>query len=864
MRLIEAALSDPDFAGIVVCGLAGVGKSRIAREALAQAESRGWEVRRVVGTMSARALPLGALASWVESSGPDTLQLVRGVIAALTSAPQGRPLVVGIDDAHLLDDLSVFVVHQIVARRAAKVVLTIRDGEPIPTGVQEVWKQDQFERLDLQPLSREEIEGLLSARLGGALDPEASERLWKLTRGNVLFLRNIVDHELASGRLAQHHGSWRWSGEPDVPPSLLHMIDSRTGALPGPVADVLDTLAVAEPLELAMLARITDPVAVEEAEARGLITLERVDNRLEVRLAHPLYGEVRRRRAPATRLRRVRGLVTAELAVADDRDDIRTVVRRAALTLDSDLAPDPNLLMTAAKQAVWLADHGLAERLADAAIRAGATDDASLFRAHALAWLGRGEEADEVFAGIDTSGLTDDERAALAFARAVTMLGHLGDPAGALTLIDDVSRNIRREACGSIDAYRLVHWSAAGKAELAIEAAKSVALEQLPDIVGATPAIFLVMALGQAGRTSEAEIAAQAGYTRMDRSLDSTGIRCCIADALVRALLLGGRVSEALEASERLREHVAELPGGIQIHSSGVAGIAAHGAGDVDAASVILEKVVTALATISDFGGYFIEYNYHPARTVALAMRGLADEAVKALATLEDRRHPSWRLFDADRAIAQAWVAACQGAVSEATKILLAAAESGRANGQFASEVMCLQTATQFGDHSCAPRLRELEGIVEGPRVRLAARFASALAAADGHELAAVSEEFERMGDLVAALDAAAHGALVYRQKDLRGSALSCSTRADELGKRCGASTPALRQASVRLPLTSREREIVMLLAEGLSTTAVAERLTLSARTIEGHIYRAMAKTGTASRDELAALLGRRRTAPSE
>ncbi len=67
--------------------------------------------------------------------------------------------------------------------------------------------------------------------------------------------------------------------------------------------------------------------------------------------------------------------------------------------------------------------------------------------------------------------------------------------------------------------------------------------------------------------------------------------------------------------------------------------------------------------------------------------------------------------------------------------------------------------------------------------------------------------------------------------------------------------TPALRQASEPLPLTDREAEIVMLIGEGLSNRAVAERLTLSVRTVESHIYRAMMKTGTTSRDELAALL---------
>ena len=172
-------------------------------------------------------------------------------------------------------------------------------------------------------------------------------------------------------------------------------------------------------------------------------------------------------------------------------------------------------------------------------------------------------------------------------------------------------------------------------------------------------------------------------------------------------------------------------------------------------------------------------------------------------------------------------MAACQGAVSEAIKTVLSAADTAAANGQFAAEVMCLQTATQFGDSSGAPRLRELEAIVEGPRVGVAARFAAALRDNDGAALAAVSEDFERMGDLVAAVDAAAHAALAYRRQGLRGSALGCSTRADALADQCeGASTPALRQATERLPLTDREREIVMLIGEGLSNRDIAARLT--------------------------------------
>jgi DNA-binding CsgD family transcriptional regulator len=85
---------------------------------------------------------------------------------------------------------------------------------------------------------------------------------------------------------------------------------------------------------------------------------------------------------------------------------------------------------------------------------------------------------------------------------------------------------------------------------------------------------------------------------------------------------------------------------------------------------------------------------------------------------------------------------------------------------------------------------------------------------------------------------------------------LASITRAETLGAQCGgADTPALRQAREPLPLTDREREIVMLIGGGLSNRDIAARLNLSVRTVEGHIYKAMIKTGTADREELAALL---------
>ena len=857
MRTIGVAISDPGLVGILVSGPAGVGKSRIVREGLSSLASRGFEPRWAVGTMSARKLPLGAFAPWTESEGTDRLQLVRSVIDSVTSAPPGKTVILGVDDVHLLDELSAFVVHQIVQREAAKVVLTLREGESVPTEIYEIWRGGQFDRLDLQPLSAIETAELLSATLGGPVDPDAAIRLWKLTRGNALYLRNIVEQEIADGRIQQQNGYWQWIGEPIMPRGLVELIEARFGALSQPVGEVIDALAVGEPLEMNLMRRIADPDAIEEAHLRGLITVGEADDGMEVRLAHPLYGEVRRSRSPETRLRRLRGQVAAELATAADSDNLRNVVRRASLSLDSDLTPDTDVLLKAAVGAVWLGDLRLADRLAKAAIRTDGSPRAYFLRAHALSWLPAGEEADAVLAELSHSKLTDDDRGRLAYQRALNTLWALGDAPRAKKIIDDAARGSAPRIW--IDAFLTVYWFALDQPQEAIQASKSLVLEDLPAVAGAETAWVLAVVLADAGQTTEAVAVANAGYAVASRSFDSPHMRFNITDAHVSALLLAGQLADGFQVAQRVYEQGAEMPGAAQLVGTAIAGRAALFAGRLDSACALLGNAAPALSASGNAMGW--GYRYHIPYAIALAMRGATDEAAAVLKTIDEVRRP-FRMLDYERSLARAWLAAGQGALTEAITTMLSAAEIAAAKGQFAAEVVCLQTAVQFGDHSGASRLSELEAMVDGPRAKLVARFATALSNSDSSELSAISEEFEQLGDLVAAVDAAAHACLAFRRNDLRGSALGCSTRAEALAERCGGiSTPALREVSEPLPLTAREREIVRLLGSGLTTREVADRLCVSARTVEGHIYRAMNKTGSTTREELIRLLSPPHTA---
>ena len=107
------------------------------------------------------------------------------------------------------------------------------------------------------------------------------------------------------------------------------------------------------------------------AEEMGLVSVERTGGGLMARLAHPLFGELRRASAGEMYLSAIRGRLATRLAKDDDAD-MQATVRRALLSLESDLDPEPELYLEAARHAMTLLDLDLADRFATAATQAGA------------------------------------------------------------------------------------------------------------------------------------------------------------------------------------------------------------------------------------------------------------------------------------------------------------------------------------------------------------------------------------------------------------------------------------------------------------------------------------------------------------
>ncbi|MEU3985189.1 LuxR C-terminal-related transcriptional regulator [Streptomyces sp. NPDC026672] len=272
--------------GIAVTGPAGRGKTRLVTEAV-----RGTDCARVTATPEARDLPFAAFAHLL----PETVSLHRAV-----QLLSGVRLLV-VDDAHLLDEASAALVHQLAVHGRTRLVVVADDGAPVPGAVSRLWTGELLPRLALEPLPRAETARLLAP--GGPTEPLTVRRLHRLCGGDLRLLRDLVGALHGSGRLTRvpDTDEWEWRG----PLPVTAAVRERTAAVlerSGPARDVLERLAFAEPLPLRPDGLDLD--VLEGLEADGLL---HVDDHGDVRLAHPLHGPVLRAAAGRLRARRLTG-----------------------------------------------------------------------------------------------------------------------------------------------------------------------------------------------------------------------------------------------------------------------------------------------------------------------------------------------------------------------------------------------------------------------------------------------------------------------------------------------------------------------------------------------------------------------------
>ncbi|HTY33558.1 LuxR C-terminal-related transcriptional regulator [Mycobacterium sp.] len=852
LGIIHRALSGAGkHSGVVIAGAAGVGKTRLAREVLRRAEESGERTKWIVGTESACALPLGAFIGTLGEAMSDPLANVRRVIDSFVAKQRRARVVLGVDDAHLLDGLSALVVHQLAQSGGVRLVVTVRTGGEEPDAVTALWKDGLLARLDLEPLSAVATRELIESTLGGPVDARSAARFRKLTGGNTLFLRQLLGDQIAAGRMRKLAGVWMWDGDVAVSASLSDTVARQMGRLSPGVALVVDTLSQCEPLAVDVLSDLVRRRDLAVAETMGLVNVERAGGGLMARLAHPLFGELRRASAGEMYLSGIRGRLATRLA-GDGDVDMQATVRRALLRLESDLDPEPELYLESARHAMTLLDLDLADRFAAAAAQAGAPGAAGV-RAMNLVLLGRGEEAETALRDMADTALPDGHH--WATVRAANLIWILGKPKDASVILDNLAaapetptqtaERLAVQAC--LDAVSARCGLAAERARAALE------FDALPGFHAMMASLALIMAMGALGEADELAGAAEEALRRATTSFQASHMRFWFGAVYGRACRLTGRVDEFVGTAKQLADSGRDIPGLAYANLALLLGNAELVRGAAAAAARLVHEALAgaerhAVTTGLRAASYFALAEAH-------AKLGHVAEANDAVTGARSCVPPDFLFMHTALSLAGGWAMAASGRLSEAVTSARQAAQLARDRGQPTHELACIQAAAQWGDASQSARARELADALSLPLADAVALHAESLLAGDGEGLLAASAAYRRIGDRATAADAAAQASVAFDESQRHRRGLYAAALAKELADQCGGlCTPALRTPA-GIKLAGRQRDVVELVVAGLSNRQIAEKLVMSVRTVEGHVYRACQRVGAQSREELASIV---------
>jgi DNA-binding CsgD family transcriptional regulator len=844
--------------GVVIVAPPGTGKTRLVQAAIRAAAASG-PTLSIVGTRSAQSLPLAAVASLLPEHTPVTMEpldLLRAVRLSLAERAGGRRLVVAVDDAHLLDPLSAALVHHLAITDGLAYLVAVRSGEPVEDAITALWRDGIAERLDLQPLSVSDVGTLLHDVLGGVVETATVRRLWGATGGNPLYLREVVTEAVRVGTLEDAGGLWRWQGEVRVGARLRELVELRLAGLDDEERAVVDLLAVGEELDERIVERACVPSAVSSLRARGFVERESNGDLPVLRLDHPLFADVVRGSLSASENARWCRLLAETVDPASGGDT--ELLRHAVWKVEGEIATDAEMLIRAAELATKRFDGRLGERLARAALDAGAGDEARLVLAEAC--LVRGDFAGALAQAqpLEEAALPDEMLARLAMVLAEAGYWGLGLTSEVETALGRIAKRIdRAPARQRIRALQAAVMLAAGDLVPAAELGLTIAADPGADPLARLRAVTAGAAgLSRLGRPADAMVLCESllpvGFAHAAEM--PRGVGWVIAQFL-SAFFCVGRFDEAEQLLVPVRD-AAIIEGDNEIVGSGSLVLArlALSRGDLLASDRLLREGVAALRGYDPAG--YLPWCLGMMAQVA-GQRGDAAAARDAMTELDTI---TWQvhLFDHEVFQGRAWAAAADGEVTAPVTILVTAAAHARAAGDVFTEGLMLHEALRLGAHprDVVERIEATCATGQLPYHETFAAHARALVAQDGVALDEVTATFERFGLLLMAAEAAVEATAAHRRAAQRARATRAAANAARLRDRCpGARTPALAQLADVPLLTRREREVSRLAAQELTNQEIAEQLLVGVRTVEGHLLRAMTKLGVNRRQDLSRVL---------
>jgi DNA-binding CsgD family transcriptional regulator len=844
--------------GVLLIGPAGVGKSHLADQLAGWATAFGYWVVRIRATAGSAELPLGAFMNQLAPTEQLFTPMYAEIRDRMRARAEGRPILLSIDDVDLLDDTSAVLVHQMASFGDAQVLATLRSGHLPPSEMNDLSQRGEIERLALDPLDRAKSATVADAVLGRPLDARSHDRLWELAQGNALFIRELVIAATEAGHVAETPDGAAITDLPLDAPRLVDTVKARLGHLDPVLHRALVHLAFAEPCGPAELASVADADTLAALELHGLVAVSTDQNRLAIRLHHPLFGEVLRAGTPLLQRRAVLGALARDLQATGARRRA-DVVKLARLAVDGGVDIDADVLIRAAGIAVSI-DRVLCERIARKAFDSTDRFAAGWDLANCLCAIGDLGAAREHLINWRS--------------RAVTPRHHLNVVLVQAQLDYWVARD-EAAAIGSIDRT-LAEYRAQP-----VDDAASRAIDEL--------LVNRALLEVASGRSREAWATAQ---PLLDRAPDQTLVRAALAAS--HALLMMGRAEEAVDLLHRVAASLAEMGPDVAMMGDRILvqtrSLAYAFLGRIDEAQSDMVRAREIAVGDSQVAlSYLLSAVFEVFRGRPVAARAAVDSAVtvsvgntvgtaerwlhavsslvdstggdlgpggSTLAAFDADDHPA-QMFDFYTLVARSRLSVAAGFPEDARRHAREGAATMRAINDVSSEVFCLYELVRLDRaEDVVARFEEVATWAQGELIAAMAAHARALVDNDAALLAAVAARFVTMSLHLYASEAAAQAAAsAQRAGDQRLAARLMQLAAEQRAQceQAVSSVPVVEVGPVSL--TRREREIALLAAQGLASREIGERLYISRRTAENHLAKVYDKYGIRTRAELSRLL---------
>lgn len=862
---IVAHLHDPALYGAAIIGPRGVGKTTMAHGVEARIQGTT-HVINIFGTGSATDSPYGALSvlmatlSGYESESPTTT--MHKLTELIKQEAQGRPTVIMLDDLPGIDTESVGLLVQLLMTGTVKLLVMARSLSELPDDLAWMIKDGRLATERVNDFTRAETRTLLKKALDGPVAESVVSSLFELSAGNPLVLQALVHENLTRGALRKRGVVWVLEGpRQEATENILDdLVEARLLGLPQSARTDLEKLALLRTVSLSVALQVLGTDVVSELEELSLLSVSPGPNSL-VSFTEPFMGEsLRERLSPvekAQRFQEMSQVITLDPAAVDKHH----LLAFAAWANDAGLSLKPKTALAAAQAALVSFDPQLALACS-----------AGIPREHPRA-----------------------VKAAQIRSRAYHLLANYPLAVTALDSIDPQNlahlslKKYSSWACALISSLL---WVPEGysriEAVLAvldarIAAAHTEADRKDEDLKKAEKYRRLAYFEFQVHRGEFALVAQELEDGSRDPSDRSYRLNC--ASLLVLVLAVTGRELDAIALSEAINLEAAEYDLVLRMrewsvhgiffgliwtgqwraceslvkHAAEISSMTRHGGGVMELALGIVYAYTGRAEQAADMlliaaAQLEVRDTYNSSALVYSALAfscAQLDDLPNAHSYLAKARElEPWTLW-VNRSLAEFFQLMALRWFEDPSAIekLMARGEADRAKGRFATASMNLFGAATYGKDEVFLLLEEVSLMRQGPmaaiKLALARAYQSqsaamALAAADmAHNLELPAVESRCV---ITALEIAHIAGDLTESREAQHRLELLVSQVPVL--------PLVPNNSV-VPLTIRERQIVALASRGLANREIADRIGVSIRTVEGHLYQVFAKLGITSRSEL-------------